>query len=139
VEPGFEQSGGIDGAVGRVRGTNTKDRHDLYHQMPLNATLSLTHRMGGWQGVAELVMVNEKSAVDPVRNEPTMGAYALLDLRTSYSWDRFRFDVGIENVFDTAYALPLGGVSLGDYGVTGVLRPVPGRGRSINIGITANL
>jgi iron complex outermembrane recepter protein len=122
-----------------VRGTNTEDHHDLYHQMPLNATLSLTHRMGGWQGVAELVMVNEKSAVDPVRNEPTTSAYALLNLRTSYSLDRFRFDVGIENVFDTAYALPLGGVSLGDYGVTGALRPVPGMGRSINIGITATL
>lgn len=122
-----------------VRGTNTKDHHDLYHQMPLNAALSLTHSMGGWQGVAELVMVAEKSKVDPIRYEPVTGAYALLNLRSSYTWDHLRFDVGIENVFDTAYALPLGGVSLGDYGVTGALRPVPGMGRSINIGITASL
>jgi iron complex outermembrane receptor protein len=122
-----------------VRGIDTEDHHALYHQMPLNATLSLSHSMGGWQGSAELVLVAEKSAVDAVRNEPATGAYALLNLRGSYSWERLRFDVGIENVFDTAYALPLGGVSLGDYNASGVLRPVPGRGRSINAGITATL
>ena len=36
------------------------------------------------------------------------------------------------------YNLPLGGMSLGDYKATGVLRPVAGRGRSVNFGLAAS-
>lgn len=50
-----------------------------------------------------------------------------------------RVDVGVENVFDTEYDDPLGGVSLGDYDATGVLRPVPGMGRSFGIALTFDL
>ena len=44
--------------------------------------------------------------------------------------------LGADNLFDKAYYAPLGGMSLGDLKATGVLRPVPGRGRSVNAGVT---
>jgi iron complex outermembrane receptor protein len=45
----------------------------------------------------------------------------------------------MDNVFDTAYSLPLGGVGLSDYFATGTLRPLPGMGRSAYISVTASL
>ena len=65
---------------------------------------------------------------------PTAG-YGLVHLRSSYVWKRLRLDVGIENLFDTFYSLPLGGAYVGQgmamsgsgvpWGV-----PVPGPGRT---------
>ncbi|HZF46707.1 MAG TPA: hypothetical protein VEZ26_10240, partial [Sphingomonadaceae bacterium] len=54
----------------------------------------------------------------------------------AYTIAGVRLSLEAENLFDRAYALPLGGMSLGDYGATGDLRPVPGRGRSINAGLS---
>ena len=47
-----------------------------------------------------------------------------------------RLTLGADNLFDKAYYAPLSGMSLGDLKATGVRRPVPGRGRSVNAGIT---
>jgi iron complex outermembrane receptor protein len=68
------------------------------------------------------------------RNEPRTAAYALVNLRVAYTLGPVRLSVEGENLFDKAYSLPLGGVSLGDY-KAGTLRPVPGRGRSVNVGV----
>ena len=78
-----------------------------------------------------------------VRSEIQTPGYALTHLRTSYSWKSLRVDVGVENLFDKFYYLPLGGAYLGQgttmrlpasggtpYGVA-----VPGAGRSIYAGI----
>ena len=56
---------------------------------------------------------------------------------TGYAWGNYRLGLDVQNLFDKGYDLPLGGMSLGDYKATGDLRPVPGRGRSFNIGLTA--
>lgn len=55
----------------------------------------------------------------------------------AYAWGKYRLGLDVQNLFDKGYDLPLGGMSLGDYKATGDLRPVPGRGRSFNIGLTA--
>ncbi|MDE2012501.1 MAG: TonB-dependent receptor [Alphaproteobacteria bacterium] len=122
-----------------VKSRELTTRDNLYHEMPFNTRLTFEEKQGAWSGAAELVAVAGKTAVSTVQNEPKTGSYALLNLQGSYTWNALRFDAGIGNVFDTAYALPLGGVSLGDYQATGVLRPVPGMGRSVNIAITASL
>ena len=62
---------------------------------------------------------------------------ALINVGGGYTWRGIRLGVDVSNLFDTAYDLPLGGLSLGDYGATGVLRPVPGRGRSVNVELSA--
>ncbi|OJW66534.1 MAG: TonB-dependent receptor [Sphingomonadales bacterium 63-6] len=146
---GVDVSGGVDlwrgegqdgtrlnAAASWLRGDNLTDGGPVYRQMPFNARLSLDHRQGALELGAELQWVAEKTRVDATRNEPVTGDYALVNLSAAYTIAGIRLSLEAENLFDRAYALPLGGMSLGDYGATGDLRPVPGRGRSINVGLS---
>lgn len=119
-----------------VRGDDLTNGGGLYHQMPLNGTITFEHRLHGWWNAIELELVANKDRVDAIRNEPKTSGYALLNLRTGYSWHGFALNFSIENVANRQYSLPLGGMSFGDYDATGVLRPVPGRGRSFNVGLS---
>lgn len=134
----------VTGVAGYVHGENADTGISLYHMMPWNTRLALTHTLGGWSSAVELDLVAGKHNVDTVRNELETGAYALVNLRTSYEIDRWRFDLGVTNLFDTYYEHPLGGhyieptmgnrlPSLGGREDKG---NVPGYGRSINIGAT---
>lgn len=127
------------GSLAWLHGQNLTTNTPLYHQMPLDAKLGLTHTLGGFEAGAELEAVSAKNRVDPARKEPVTSAYALVNLRGAYSWKAYRLSLDVTNLLDKAYALPLGGMSLGDYKASGstLLRPVPGRGRSINIGLSA--
>ena len=129
----------LTGSLAYVHGQNLTAHTPLYHQMPLDIKAGLTHRIGGFEGGIDLEAVSTKTRVDPARNEPTTPAYALVNLRTAYTWGVVRVSLDVENLFDKAYALPLGGISLGDYTASGgtVIRPVPGRGRSFNLGLSA--
>ena len=122
-----------------VQGRDTTANTNLYHLMPANADLDLEYGHGPIAATAEVQAVAGKSLVDTLRNEPETPAYALLNLRGSYTWHQFRFDAGIDNVLDTAYRLPLGGVALSDYFSTGNLHALPGMGRSFYFSVTANL
>ena len=87
-------------------------------------------------------MWTQKHQVSQVRNEVGTAGYGLLNLRSSYEWKMLRMDVGIENVLDKVYYLPLGGAYVGQ-GTTmsgnaipwGI--PVPGYGRSFYVALTA--
>jgi iron complex outermembrane receptor protein len=78
-----------------------------------------------------------------VRNEVPTGDYSLFNLRSSYEWKNARVDIGVENVFDTFYLLPLGGAYLGQgnsmtsNGVPWGMS-VPGKGRSVNVALNLN-
>ncbi|WP_336979734.1 TonB-dependent receptor [Altererythrobacter fulvus] len=146
---GVDVSGGVDlwrgegqdgtrlnATASWLQGDNLTDGGPLYRQMPFNARLSLDHRQGALELGAELEWVAEKTRVDATRNEVETGAYALVNLSAAYTIGGVRVSLEAQNLFDKAYALPLGGMSLGDYGVTGDLGPVPGRGRSINVGLS---
>ncbi|KPL68771.1 TonB-dependent receptor [Erythrobacter sp. SG61-1L] len=146
---GVDVSGGVDlwrgegqdgtrlnATASWLQGDNLTDGGPLYRQMPFNARLSLDHRQGALELGAELEWVAEKTRVDATRNEVETGAYALVNLSAAYTVGGVRVSLEAQNLLDKAYALPLGGMSLGDYGVTGDLRPVPGRGRSINVGLS---
>ncbi|MDT0498101.1 TonB-dependent receptor [Algiphilus sp. W345] len=125
-------------AASWVRGKNREDGGSLYHQMPPNAVLTLQHQLGAWENRLRVEAVAAKTRVDDTRVEPETGGYTLIGLATAYRWQSWRLELGVDNLLDKAYTLPLGGQSLGDFDATGVLRPVPGRGRSINIGVTMN-
>jgi len=123
--------------VNYIRGENRSTGDNLYHMMPLNAKLTLVHRLGGWTNTAEAQGVAAKTRISQVRNEVTTPGYALFNLRSSYEWKQARLDLEIENVFDTFYLLPLGGAYLGQGNsmTTGGVpwgMSVPGRGRSFN-------
>ena len=130
----------LTGVAGYVHGENADTHVSLYHMMPLHGTVALTHQLGGWTSAVEVKMVAGKRNVDTVRNELETGAYALVNLRTSYEAGSFRFDLGVENVLDSYYEDPLGGHYLEPTMRPGAARVdkgnVPGQGRSFNAGVT---
>jgi iron complex outermembrane receptor protein len=109
--------------------------------MPLNGKLALTHALGGWNGAVEVVASAAKDDVSDVRNEIKTAGYGLTNLRGSYTWKQVRVDLGVDNLFDKFYSLPLGGAYTGQ-GSTMMLNgipwgiAVPGMGRSIYTGLT---
>lgn len=131
------------GVISYVSGKDKTTGDRLYNIMPLNARLTLEHRMGNWTSTVEQILVSAKKEVSQVRNEIRTGGYGLLNLRASYETKAYRIDIGIENALDKFYALPLGGAYIGQgttmslngagapYGVA-----VPGTGRSLYAGIT---
>lgn len=123
-----------------VHGQNLTDGGALYRQMPFNARVSVDHKTGPLELGAELEYVAAKDRVDATRNEPKTDAYALVNLRAAYTVpvlaQGVKLAIEAKNLFDKGYDLPLGGMSLGDYSATGVLRPVSGMGRAVNFGIS---
>ncbi|MEZ5572770.1 MAG: TonB-dependent receptor [Halioglobus sp.] len=126
----------VGGVAGYLNGENRKTGDNLYNMMPLNTTLSLTHTLGNWTNVLEAQFVASKDNVSQVRNEIRTSSYNVYSLRSSYEWKQFHIDVGIENLTDEFYDLPLGGAYVGQ-GATmsangvpwGIA--VPGMGRSV--------
>ncbi|MBA4373624.1 MAG: TonB-dependent receptor [Thermodesulfovibrio sp.] len=123
-----------------VRGKNRTTGDNLYNIMPLNIKLAVVHRVGSWTNTAEFQAVTAKNSVSQVRNEIQTGGYSLFNFRSSYEWKHVRIDIGVENVFNRFYSLPLGGAYVGQgasmttngipWGV-----PVPGMGRSLNVAL----
>jgi iron complex outermembrane receptor protein len=100
---------GLNGVLSYTYGKNRDTGDGLYNIMPFNARLTLSHRYGGWDNAVEFVGATSKDHLSDVRNEIGTAGYGLLNLRASYSWKQARLDVGIDNVFDRLYYLPLGG------------------------------
>jgi len=107
--------------------------------MPLNGNLTLEQRVSRWTNALELQLVGDKTEVDALRKEPTTPGFALLNLRTAYQYKNLRLDVGITNLFNRFYYLPLGGINY-DHNLANLrLTPfesVAGQGRSFNVGLT---
>ena len=128
------------GVLNYVRGTNETTGDDLYNIMPLNAKLTVAQKLGNWSHRAELQLVSAKTDVSDVRQEMQTPGYGLVNLRASYEPKQVRVDFGVENLFDKFYSLPLGGAYSGQ-GSTMSLNtipwgiPVPGKGRSVYVGL----
>lgn len=134
----------LGGLIDYTRGKNEESGDNLYNIMPLNEKLTLTHRLGGWSGAVEAQNVSAKDDVSAVRNEVTTKSYSLFNLRGSYEWQQVRLDVGVENLFDKFYQLPLGGAYVGQgttMSINGVPWgiAVPGPARSIYTAVTFTL
>jgi len=128
------------GTLSYVRGKNNSTDDDLYNIMPLNATLAVEHRFGGWSNKLQAKLVDSKDNVQAVRKELKTAGYTLFNFYTSYDWKNARLDLGVENILDKHYYDPLGGAYIGQGATmgTGVLQgtQVPGMGRSVNVGLT---
>lgn len=146
---------GLKGVLSYTNGRNLDTGDGLYNIMPLNAKLTLTHKLDGWDNGIELVMVKDKSDVSTARNELRIPGYSLVNLRGNYTWEKLRISFGVENLFNRRYYLPLGGAYVGEGatmsfnkeagnvapvggGVTGTASMwgtgVPGPGRSFYLG-----
>lgn len=134
---------GLRGLMNYTKGENRDTGGNLYNIMPLNGKVALTHQYGSWSNAVELVGVAGKNDTSSVRNEVHTAGYSLTHLRTSYTWKNVRVDLGVENLFDRFYYLPLGGAYTGQgttMSATGTYSPaygiaVPGMGRSIYAGL----
>lgn len=128
--------------LGWTQGTRTDTGGSLYHTMPLSARLSLEQAIDSWTNKVELQLIGKKSSVDPLRNEPSTPGYSLVNWHTDYEMKNVRLDIGITNLFNKYYALPLGGVDIADWkanGSVGLPGAVAGAGRSVNVGVTVKL
>lgn len=125
------------GTAAYTRGKRT-DGGDLYHMMPANTLLTLEHSSGAWTNQLETRLVARKRKVDEQRLEPVTAGYALLNARTSYQFRKnTQLTAGVSNLLNKAYADPLGGVYLSGLRANGgALQPLPGYGRSVDLGLT---
>lgn len=131
----------LTGVIGYVHGEHAGTGASLYHMMPLNGRVALTHALGAWSSAIELELVSGKHEVDRVRRELETPGYALVNLRSSYETERWRADIGVANLFDTYYEHPLGGHYIeptmpGHVDGVGPKGNVPGIGRSFYTGLT---
>jgi iron complex outermembrane receptor protein len=138
-------SGQLRGSLGYVHGTDADTGSSLYHMMPLNGYLTLEQSIAGWSNAVELQLVGRKSETDPLRFEPKTAGFALLNLRTSYKWKNMQIDLGVTNLFDKLYYLPLGGINYDNFLDSKLppntkraanFEPLAGQGRSFNVGLT---
>ncbi|MBW7831679.1 MAG: TonB-dependent receptor [Simplicispira suum] len=131
----------LDGALSQTWARNRDTGDGLYNTMPLHARLALTQQRGAWSSTAEVLLVAAKTRVSAERNELATTGYGLLNLRSSYQWQNWRLDLGIDNLLDRYYAHPQGGAYVGQ-GATmgGTAVPwgisVPGMGRSFKLGLS---
>lgn len=127
------------GSLGWARGERVSDGADLYHIMPLNLRMTMEQKISAWTNAIEFHLVERKTHVDDQRFEAKTSGYALMNLRTSYQWEKARLDLGVTNLLDKFYYLPLGGVDYADWkagGSIGQMSAVAGMGRSLNVGLT---
>jgi iron complex outermembrane recepter protein len=132
-------TGQLRGVIGYVHGRDIDNGTNLYHMMPLNGQIALEQSIGGWTNAVEVQLVGSKTLVDDLRLEPETEGYTLVNLRTAYQWKNFRIDLGVTNLFDRFYYLPLGGINYDNFLFTkpkGTIYPLAGQGRSFNIGVT---
>lgn len=127
----------LSGSAAYTRGRRI-DGGELYHMMPFNAQLALEQAGGRWSSQLEARYVARKGKVDAQRLEPVTGGYTLFNARASYLVAKAgRLSVGVSNLLDKRYADPLGGVYLsGLRAAGGALQPLPGYGRSFDLGLT---
>jgi iron complex outermembrane receptor protein len=127
-----------------TKGENEDTNDNLYNIMPLNATIAITQELGPWRNTIEGEFVASKDDVSSVRNEMKTAGYGLAHLRSRYEKKTWSVEVGVENLFDRLYDLPLGGAYVGQ-GTTMTIppppnqpqwgTPVPGPGRTFYAGI----
>lgn len=127
--------------VNLVRGQNTATDTPLYNIMPANARLSLIHQLAGWTSTLELQGVQGKRRVSTVRNEMETPGYSLVNIKTSRDWGWAQLDMGVDNLFNRFYELPLGGayVGQGNSMSTNTIpwgTQLPGMGRAMKLAMT---
>jgi iron complex outermembrane recepter protein len=127
----------LRGKLDWMRGQRV-DGGDLYRIMPPNLNLTLENKQGQLTTFAQWMLVAGKRRVDVRRDEYQTPAYALLNLGASYQVNKvLSLQLGVRNVFDRAYALPLGGVNLAEFKTqnTSSLEALQGQGRSFDVGL----
>jgi len=127
-----------------IEGLKAPDKVNLYHMMPLHGTVALENELetewGKFSNYLGVDLVSRKTAVAKTYGEPQTPGYVLLNLRTSYQYQKFKLDLGVDNLLDKEYFHPLGGIYIAHtvpphtYSPT-KLPAVPAMGRSVFVAL----
>ncbi|GGN29855.1 TonB-dependent receptor [Shewanella putrefaciens] len=123
------------GKVNVTRGERDEGDEPLYQIKPLQTELALQHQLGNWENSLSWQWVATKDRVDDRRLENETDSYSLLNLNSSMKWQDLTVTFAVNNLFDTYYALPLGGVSVAEFKAdnTNGFNQVAGAGRSFEL------
>ncbi|MEE4109969.1 MAG: TonB-dependent receptor, partial [Halieaceae bacterium] len=100
----------IGGLVNYVRGERRDIDDNLYRIAPLNATLRIDYARGPWGASVETVAYAAQDEVSATNREQTTPGYATVNLRATWQMhSQLQLALGVDNLFDRAYAPHLGG------------------------------
>lgn len=114
---------------------------NLYNIMPLHTKIALEHTHGAWQSALETEIVARKDKLSSLRAEQQTPGYALVNFRMNIDLSAtIRLNAGVDNLFDRAYRLPLGGLEYASADMMMGIAPstMRGTGRSVNAGISVD-
>ena len=119
------------------RGTRDSSNEPLYQQRPFNTSVQLQHQLGKLQTALKWQWQDGKSRLDSRRLENATASYALLDLTSQWQHEQLTLSLGVSNLLDKDYELPLGGVNIALYRQdnSNGFTQLKGAGRSVNAGI----
>jgi iron complex outermembrane receptor protein len=126
--------------AGWLHGERLDTQTPLYQMMPLNTRIAFDEELKGFAAGIGVQAVDRKSNVDPHRYEQTTPGYALVNLRGGYQRGHLSINTAADNLLNTDYELPLGGVNFDDFMASGwmsQIKPLTGRGRSVFFSLTA--
>ncbi|MCP3128621.1 TonB-dependent receptor [Shewanella sp. KJ2020] len=125
----------IEGMVNITRGERDEGDEPLYQIKPLQTELALQHQLGNWENSLAWQWVATKDRVDDRRLENQTDSYSLLNLNSRMKWQDLTLTFAINNLFDSYYELPLGGVSVAEFKAdnTNGFNQVAGAGRSFEL------
>ncbi|TDK68058.1 TonB-dependent receptor [Sapientia aquatica] len=132
----------VSNVLSYVRGKNETTGDHLYNMMPLNVKVSLNEKIALWSNTVEIQFVDAKTDISSVQNEVATPGYSLLNLKSTWSDEKYSISFGIDNALNKFYYQPLGGAYMGQ-GVTmfingnNTVSAVPGMGRSFYSRLTA--
>jgi iron complex outermembrane receptor protein len=137
---GFGQ-GTLSGTAAWLHGERTDSSTPLYQMMPMHARVNFKEEWRTLVAGFSVEAVDRKNNVDPRRYEQNTPGYTLLGLHASYTRGALEAGISADNLFNKAYALPLGGVNVDDFQKSmwmDALHPLTGRGRSASLHLTAH-
>ena len=130
----FNEHFALRGVISYVRGIDRDNDDNLYRIAPLRGAINLDHQLSGWENNIELSVVREQNELARYNDEPRTPGYALLNLRTGYTFrNHINVQVGMENLFDKRYADHLGGINRVMSSDVGVGERIPGAGRFVYV------
>ena len=121
-----------------TRGKRDDNDESLYQIIPLQTEFNLSQQIGDWQNTLSWQWLASKNDVDNRRLENRTDSYHLINFESQLSLQALTLTFNLENIFDSYYELPLGGVSIAEYKMdpSQGFRQLAGAGRSVNLGLS---
>ncbi len=127
----------LRGQLSYVRGIDRDNDDNLYRIEPLHGSVSLEHHWSDWHSALELVWATAQDDVSAFNNEPTSDGYAVVNLRTGYTFREYlHLDLSLGNLFNQNYADHLAGINRVLGSDVPVGQRIPGAGRSVAVTVS---